>query len=82
MSLYNFMSLKNRIYCRGTTSFTQKELYNLTTNVKTYKRETEALRQAKDAFERKHSMLRMRNFVVRWRRSWTVFTSSCKERGM
>jgi hypothetical protein len=27
-------------------------LYNLTTNVKTYKRETEALRQAKDAFEK------------------------------
>lgn len=30
----------------------QKELYNLTTNIKTYKRETESLRQAKDAFEK------------------------------
>ena len=30
----------------------KKELFNLTTNIKTYKRETEALRQAKDAFEK------------------------------
>ena len=37
---------------RGTKGPIQKELYNLTSNIKTYKREAEALRQAKDGFEK------------------------------
>jgi predicted RNA-binding protein with PIN domain len=40
------------VHRRGSSPLTQKELYNLTTNIKTYKRETETLRQAKEAFEK------------------------------
>lgn len=53
MVLYNFnVPQKQALHCRSIPHPIQKELYNLTTNIKTYKRETEALRQAKDAFEK------------------------------
>jgi predicted nucleic acid-binding Zn-ribbon protein len=47
------MSLKNRLSSvEVKEKAIQKELYNLTTNIKTYKRETETLRHTKEAFEK------------------------------
>lgn len=54
--IYNFINnhvpQEQIIDCRGSAYLIQKELYNLTANIKTYKRQTETLRQAKDSFEK------------------------------